>query len=146
MSTARAASDDAIVVAAAELESLRAENARLRQQFTDVTNDYESTIAEQYKRNQRTVHERDRLADRNEQLEATLTLYARTGQYLPVVGLVCDGDGCGAAIGVVGVKALNVDCVVPHAVAIAACAGWSTVEAPDVRPMHYCPSCTKIRR
>lgn len=112
---------------AEDLQRSKAAEIRWRQMFNQV------------------VHERDRLMTRVEDLEATLELNRRTMNFMPVVGLVCDGDGCTAAIGVVGVKLASSDAITPACLTIATHIGWtfvlSSTDGPGVRPRHYCPSC-----
>lgn len=94
---------------------------------------------------QRLVHERDRLHERNERLEATHKLWSNVDAALPMLGLCCDGDGCKAAIGVVGVTVGDVDKMLIPALGLANAAGWSIDGRPGDHE-HYCPSCSKKRK
>lgn len=97
------------------------------------------------------LHERDKAVDRAQQVEATLRFWASTREYVPALGLVCDGDGCPSAIGVVGVKMLATDAMTDPCVSIAVAAGWGVVEefgtsVEDRTVKHYCPNCQRARK
>jgi hypothetical protein len=99
-----------------------------------------------HQRLQQLIHERDRVVTQNEELRATLMMYSRVANYLPVVGVTCDGDGCNAAIGIVGAKLVNADAITEDTLSIATKIGWeTTLEKLDVRPRHYCPKCQSTK-
>lgn len=95
------------------------------------------------------IHERDRALERADAAKATVDLWNKTGGHLPVVGLTCDTESCASAIGIVGVKAIDLSKVDDAMLAIATAARWSheTSEKSDEFGFkHYCPSCTKARK
>jgi hypothetical protein len=81
--------------------------------------------------------ERDEAVDQRDAARATLALWKRTADTLPAIGVMCDADFCTAAIGVVGIKLVDVDVVRAATLEIAAHAGWWL--PTDGRT--FCPRC-----
>ena len=93
----------------------------------------------------RAFRERDDAVTRRETADETLALYARSGAHLPATGITCDTEVCVSAIGVVGVKVLDVDAVETPLIALGRACGWTT-EDDETRPRHYCPRCSADRK
>lgn len=97
--------------------------------------------------------DRHRLARANEGLVREVEMLRRTAGYMPRVGILCDGPGCRAAIGVVGTTSdTPIDDVGIATMKVANSLGWTTrhdakiaraADGPalDVTPRHYCPRC-----
>jgi hypothetical protein len=104
---------------------------------------HDALLAAEQARQRGLVHDVDRFREENEQLrerveacEATLLLYERTAGMLPAVGMVCDGEHCTNAIGVVGVRAIATDAMLQPSMEIALEAGWKVIDG-----RHLCPVC-----
>lgn len=129
------------------IECVRPAIAELEAHERDAVQYAHDQLAEEKKLKGMIVHERDNLRDRVERADATVTLFTRTRENLPIIGITCDVEGCNAAIGIVGPKAINLDTVDGPMTDIAIAAGWTTYVAdhdtPKERTVHRCPSCTR---
>jgi hypothetical protein len=83
--------------------------------------------------------ERDTAQDQRDAATATVKLWQKTRDILPVIGVMCDQDFCTSAVGIVGIKAIAVSKLVSPASEIALATGWRF--DPDGRS--YCPRCAK---
>ena len=106
----------------------------------------EAVVDDERAKHRALIHERDQADDRATQavtlqtdMYKALQLYKQTHDMLPVIGLLCDGSSCNAAIGIVGIKAVATSSMDEPCLAIAHAAGWKTVDG-----LHLCPVCQKL--
>jgi hypothetical protein len=103
--------------------------------------DAATVIADKHAQLSKALKERDDLQTSNEAMKATISLYEKTRQHLPIVGVVCDGPGpCSSAVGVVGIRALDSDVVADQCLAIAVESGWIVVHENGTQ-RQFCPRC-----
>ena len=142
-------------MATAERYSLSDEHDRAEKDERARVDRLEAELAEQVKYAQRLIHERDAALERAEQSDAAKRLWVRTHGFMPVVGVTCDGAGCAEAIGVVGVKMVDIDTIGEACEDLAGKIGWqSTTDLVEPRhdhedgdllaTKHYCPRCAPL--